>query len=211
MRVWYGALVTRRLLLAALWLTTAITLPVELLAGLRSTGGYDWARRTISELGAATWNELGSPLHAWLNGAMVLAGLCLMVGAVWVARLPLPRRRLAAAGTLALVGLSTAATGLVPLDVDAAGHVLVSVPALALAPVPVLLLAPALLGACTTLLRAVRLLGWVSLVAGVVVALWLDAPVPGLLERVAVWPSTLLTAGGGAWLAMRDGALPQHV
>lgn len=200
---------TRRPILTALWLATAITLPAELLAGLRSTGGYDWARRTISELGAATWNGLGSPLHTWLNGAMVLAGLCMMIGAVWVVRLPLPRR-LAAAGTLALVGLSTTATGLVPLDVDAAGHVLVSVPALALAPLPVLLLAPSFLGAGTTLLRAVRLLGWVGIVLGVVVALWLDAPVPGLLERVVVWPSTLLTAAGGAWLAMRDGVPPQY-
>lgn len=95
----YGALVTGRLLLATVWLATAITLPAELLAGLRSTGGYDWARRTISELGAATWNGLGSPLHAWLNGARVLAGLCLMIGAVWVVRMPLPKvRRLVAAG-----------------------------------------------------------------------------------------------------------------
>ncbi|MEL4357489.1 MULTISPECIES: hypothetical protein [unclassified Luteococcus] len=80
-----------------------------------------------------------------------------------------------------------------PLDVDPGLHFLVSAPALALAAVPALVWLPLIRkrGPLRGVLVGILLL---ALAAGLAVALWLEAPLPGALERLAVWPSTLLIA-----------------
>lgn len=190
-----------RLLISGVWVLSAVTFPVEIVAGWRATGGYDWFDHTISELAMADCSTTCSPAHTWLNAALIVAGCNLVVGALSLARrLQGMRRRWPVAVVTALNGLSTLATGLVPLDQDPVLHFLVSAPALALAAVPVVLLAPITLRQRPLTLMVVQVVSVVALLAGVSASLWVDAPVPGLLERLAVWPSTLLLAAFGVWL-----------
>ena len=182
---------------------SAVTLPAEIVAGLLAAPQYDWLHQTISELGIPAGMLGGMPMHSVLNLALVLAGACLVAGTV----LLLPSlgrgwRRGVGSGALLVCGASTAATGLIPLDVDVALHVLVSIPTLALAAVPGLALGPVLLrpGALRTVVLAVSVL---ALPCGIVVGLWIDAPLPGLLERAAVWPTTVIIALLGVALVGR--------
>ncbi|MEL4357488.1 MULTISPECIES: hypothetical protein [unclassified Luteococcus] len=75
----------RRQVGAGLWLLSAVTLPVELVVGWLTGGRYDWLRQTISELGVACGETFCSSAHAWLNGALVLAGSALVVGTLLLA------------------------------------------------------------------------------------------------------------------------------
>ncbi len=92
-------------------------MPAELFAGWTATGSYDWLDQTISELGTSECLSTCSPAHYVLNAAMVVSGLCLMIGASSLATQLAPgwRRQVAALST-GLVGLSTAATGAIPLS-----------------------------------------------------------------------------------------------
>lgn len=188
-----------------LWAFSAMTLPAELLAGIRAGAGYDWTQRTISELGQVSCAAVCSPGHPWLNIAMMTSGACLILGAALLRPvLPPGRRGGVAAWSSAIAGLSTLATGLVPLDVEPALHYLVSIPALALAALPMLLLAGDLLPWSGWLRPTTTVVALLGIVAGVVIALWVEAPWPGLLERVAVWPSTVFMAVAGAAMARRS-------
>lgn len=186
---------TRTTAVVVLAVLQALSLPAELAAGGASTPSYDWVRGTISELGVATCGGeipglgvLGcSPLHAVLNVSLVVSGLAL-IGLAALAR-RLPGFRGLAGVAWAVAGLSTALTGLVPLDVDLDLHLLVSAPVFLASPLGVLLGARQLGGGRRVVGVVV---GVVTLVVGAVFLVWIDgAGIGGLLERVALWPSVI--------------------
>lgn len=207
-RVWSGA-VNRRITGGTLWVASGMTLPVELIAGSATRPRHSWAHDTISELGRITCGPAScSPLHDAVNLALVVTGACLAVGGILLAPwLASGVARGVVVACSVITGLSTAATGAVPLDVDPPLHFLVSAPALALAGIPPLLTVPRRITS-----RAVRLFVYAVTVAGVIagaaVSVWVEAPTPGLLERLAVWPSTVLLCWLGWVLTRPDGGRP---
>jgi hypothetical protein len=88
-------------------------------------------------------------------------------------------------------GLSSVATGLVPIDVDTTLHALVSTPVIALQPVALLLHAVVLARHGSS--RWWVLVGVAAVVLGVAVffLVRLDVRWGGLLERAAIWPVLL--------------------
>lgn len=201
-------------------LVQALALPAELLAMAASRAPYDPVAQTISDLGARSCTAIGypsgpvevcSPLHVVLNGSWVLSGIALVVAALGLARMPSPAGRPARAAAVALLvvmGVSTVACGLIPLDVDLAWHSLVSLPAILLGPA-----AAALTLACWWSRQPSRgrrrlcwLLGALPTLAAVAMLLVLDGlGVMGLLERIAVWVP-LLALGALGWRGVRHGS-----
>lgn len=199
---------------AAALLAQAVSLPAELIGMAFSAIPYDPVRQTISDLGSTTCTaipypsgdvDVCSPAHMIVNGGMVLAGLFVLVAATALAGAWWRRSRglaVAAVVLLVLQGLSTLATGLVPLDVDLMLHSLVSLPAILVGPISVMLLAflslrgPArvvsVVGAAVALVAAVVMLGTVD-----------SGGVMGLTERIAVWVPVLVMAVVG-WAELRS-------
>ncbi|WP_454293454.1 DUF998 domain-containing protein [Salana multivorans] len=180
---------------AVLAVLQALSVPAELVAGGAYTPSYDWVRGTISDLGVATCGAeipglgvLGcSPLHVVVNASLVVSGLALIGLGVLGRRLP--GFRGLAGIAWAVAGLSTALTGLVPLDTDVELHLLVSTPVFVASPLGVLLGARQLTGTRRGIGIAV---GAVTLVVGAVFLVWVDgAGIGGLLERIALWPSVV--------------------
>ncbi|GAA1854054.1 hypothetical protein GCM10009714_39030 [Microlunatus capsulatus] len=184
------------------WLVQPLYVVAELVTAAGSTAPYSLADQTISDLGATTCTSVGypygavavcSPRHLLLNGSLVLFGALLALGAVLLHR-SLPRRRSARAATVAwvVVGLSSAATGLVPLDRDLTLHALVALPGLLASPVALLLLGGALrsIAPRTAVLTAAA--GLLSAVGAVAFLATASSPeLGGVRERVAFWPSYL--------------------
>jgi hypothetical membrane protein len=174
----------------------------ELLALAAFVGPYSLVDNTISDLGATACTDIAyprgpvpvcSPWHALVNAGFVASGLLLVVGALAARRL-LPRRRLSNVAVVgwAVGGLSSVATGLVPLDRDLELHVLVSSPVFLAQPVATLLTGRLVRETHPRLGRAAVVLGLIGLAAGLLVFAWLEAPALGLLERVALWPGYVL-------------------
>lgn len=183
------------------WWLQPLLLVLELAAVAAVSVPYSLVGSTISDLGARTCTTVAypsgpvavcSPWHAAVNAGFVVGGLLLAVGALMARRL-LPRRRLSTTAVVLWVvsGLSGAATGLVPLDVDAGLHLLVSTPVFLAQPVAMVLTGVALRPRHPLVGWAGVVLGLVALLAGGTVALWLEAPALGLLERAALWPTSL--------------------
>ncbi|MGC4807469.1 DUF998 domain-containing protein [Micromonospora sp. DT233] len=182
---------------ALMWLVQPLYIVCELIAAAAATA-YSLPDNTISDLGATTCTTIAypygdipvcSPLHLLVNGAFVVFGLLMAVGAVLL-RGWLPR---GAAATTAVVlwvvaGLSAVATGLVPLDKDLDLHVLVALPAFVAQPLALLVTAYAVRrhrGLSLTALAA----GALSLVGLVVfVVRTNEGELGGLFERLALWP-----------------------
>ena len=174
----------------------------ELLALAAFVGPYSLVDNTISDLGATSCTDIAyprgpvpvcSPWHGLVNAGFVGGGLLLVVGAVAVRRLLPPGRLGVVAVVLWVVGgLSSVATGLVPIDRDLELHVLVSSPVFLAQPVAMLLTGVLLRRTRPGLGRACLALGVVGLAAGLLVFAWLEAPALGFLERVALWPGYVL-------------------
>nr|WP_246326411.1 DUF998 domain-containing protein [Actinomycetospora corticicola] len=136
-------------------------------------GPYSLARDTISQLGVVAV----SPGHAVMNGAFVLFGTTLALGAA------LSDRRPRYAGVLwVIAGFSSIATGLAPLDSAPVAHLVVSAPVFLTQPVALLLTGLALRS------RVAAGLGIVSVVASVLFLLGAVPDLAGALERLALWP-----------------------
>jgi len=186
---------------ALMWLVQPLYIVCELVAAAAATAPYSLMDNTISDLGATTCTTIAypygdipvcSPLHALVNGAFVFFGLLMALGAVLLHRW-LPR---GAATTTAVVlwvvtGLSSIATGLVPLDRDLELHTLVALPAFVTQSMALLVTAYVLRhrpGQCRTALLA----GVMSIVGLVVfLARTGSADLGGLFERLALWPGYL--------------------
>lgn len=214
-------------LLAPALLVQAVCLPAELLAMALSRAPYDPLAQTISDLAATTCTRIAypsgpvavcSPGHAVLNASWVVAGAALLLAAWGLAGMPTAAAgrwgRRAALALLAVMGVSTVACGLVPLDVHLEAHALVSLPAI--------LLGPAAAGAALALWwpGGAGRAGWAVAVPATLAALamlmTLDGfGVTGLLERIAVWVPLLALAVLGVRLgrpgttkALRGAAAP---
>ena len=126
-----------------------------------------------------------SPAWLAMDGAFVVFGILIAVGAVLL-RSSLPR---AVTALWVIVGITSAAAGAVPLDVDQQAHVALSAPALLLQPVALLLLA----------LSVPDRWRWPTVVVGLVSVVgavgYLTRPSSavgaGLFERLALWPAYL--------------------
>ena len=169
---------------AVLWLVRPAYVGVELVVAAATTGGYRLADDTVSELGTARCSVAScSPLHELMNGTFVAVGLLLALGAVLLAE------RLGTVVTALLVaaGLSTVATGLAPLDVDATLHAVAATPLFVCQPLALLLLARRLRPAHVRLAGALLVTGGVTGVAAVGFIAGEGAGM-GALERLALWP-----------------------
>ncbi|MEJ2869830.1 DUF998 domain-containing protein [Actinomycetospora sp. OC33-EN08] len=157
--------------------TQPLYIVVELLVAAAAVTSYDLVSSTISELGVAAL----SPGHVVMNGAFVLFGVTLVLGAV-LGDPPSPTARV----LWVVAGLSSVATGLAPLDTAPVAHLVVSAPVFLAQPVALLLTGTALRS------RIAIALGAVSIVASAVFLLGLAPDLGGLLERLALWPGYLV-------------------
>lgn len=186
---------------ALMWLVQPLYIACELVAAAAATAPYSLMDNTISDLGATTCTTIAypygdipvcSPLNLLVNGAFVGFGLLMALGAVLL-RGWLPR---GAAATTAVVlwvvtGLSSIATGLVPLDRDLELHVLVALPAF-VTQFLALLVTAYVVRHRRGPSRAALLAGVVSLVGLVAfLARTGSAELGGLFERLALWPGYL--------------------
>lgn len=180
-----------------LWLVQPVSILIEFIVAAFVAAPYSFVNNTISDLGAVTCADIAypsqpvpvcSPAHALLNGGFIVVGTALSVGAVLIL-LSRPRSRLLIAACVLwmISGLSSLASGLVPLDVDLELHALVSTPGIVLQPVALALHA-------AVYARTSRR-WWALVAAAVLIALesaWfvvrLEVRYGGLLERIAIWP-----------------------
>ncbi|WP_433800607.1 DUF998 domain-containing protein [Actinomycetospora sp. CA-084318] len=157
---------------AVLRATQPLYVVVELLVAAVVPGPYSLVRSTISELGVAAV----SPGHAVINGAFVLFGTTLALGAL------LSRPGRTATVLWVVAGLSSIATGLAPLDTAPVAHLVVSAPVFLAQPVALLLTGLAARS------RVAAGLGVVGVVASVLFLVGVLPDLAGLLERLALWP-----------------------
>lgn len=189
----------------------------QLVVATRWETPYELTRNTISDLGVVgcgTIQAAGgpvracSPWHAGMNVAFVVIGSLLAVGAVLAARAVLrgPRSGVAGAGMalLLIAGVSSAAVGFVPLDVDGDLHALVATPVFVTQPVALLLLGTVFLSRRRRMLGAVLLgSGAIATTGAILFAVSLaTGDVGGLYERVALWPCQVGVAALG-WDVLR--------
>lgn len=189
----------------------------QLVVATRWETPYDLTRNTISDLGVVGCGTIEaasgpvqacSPWHAGMNVTFVVIGSLLAIGAVLSTRAVRQAVgvRLAGAGMglLVVAGISSAAVGLVPLDVDGELHALVATPVFVTQPVALLLLGAAFVA------RRRRLIGAVILASGLVAATGsvafavtlVTGDVGGLYERIALWPCQVGVAALG-WDVLR--------
>jgi hypothetical membrane protein len=157
---------------ALLRATQPLYIVVELLVAAFVPGPYSLAGDTISELGVVAV----SPGHAVMNGAFVLFGTTLALGAALSDRLPRYATVL-----WVIAGLSSIATGLAPLDSAPVAHLVVSAPVFVAQPLAVVLTGLALRSRVTVAVGLVTVVGSAVFLAGLT-----DAG--GLFERLALWP-----------------------
>lgn len=175
---------------------------IELAVAVKVTAPYSMVDNTISDLAATMCTSIDypygpvvvcSPWHPLMNSSFLVFGLLLALGGLLL-------RRWLGSGSLAAVsvvlwvvsGLSSIATGLVPLDQDLGLHALVSWPVFLAQPVAVLTTALALRRRHRSVALSGMAVGVVSLVAAAgFLATTADAQHGGLLERLALWPSYL--------------------
>ncbi|RNE48099.1 DUF998 domain-containing protein [Corynebacterium alimapuense] len=171
----------------------------EFIAAASFTPAYDWVGNTISHLGATTCTSIVYPLdvvpvcspeHLLLNSSLVVSGMA-MLGIALVGRFTKGFSYWASLLWF-VTGMSTMASGLIPLDVSPEWHLFVTTPLYLSMPLAVLA-------------GAIQLQGWVSRVGygfaiiGLCAGLWLalyagTQAYDGLLERLVIWPSTLWVA-----------------
>ena len=188
---------------AVAWAVQPLVVVVELAVALAAASaavplGTLLVDRSISELGAdrTAWVVLGGPepvqSPGWwvLDVAFVVGGLLLVAGALLLRpRLPAGPLGVVVTAVWVLVGLSSAATGAVPLHVDEQAHLALSAPVLLLQGPALLLLGVALRGRWRL---PTVVIGVVSLVGAVVyLARPATADAAGVFERLAVWPASL--------------------
>jgi len=170
---------------AALWLLRPAYVVVELIVAAATTGAYRIADDTVSDLGAVGCSPaFCSPLRELMNGTFIGVGLLLAVGAVLLA----PRLPVLVTVLLVISGLSSVATGLAPVDADAALHTIAAAPLFVCQPVALLLLARALHATNARLAVALALTGSLTAAGAVGFLVVGDGAGAGVLERLALWP-----------------------
>lgn len=175
-----------------MWLVRPVYVVMELVVVAATTGRYHLVDDTVSDLGASECRrDFCSPEHALMNGTFVGVGLLLALGALLLAA------RLGPAATVLLVlaGLSSVATGFLPVDEDETLHVLAAAPLFVCQPVALLLLGRAVRPVHARLGATLLVAG--SLTAAAAVGFVLGGAADGALERLALWPVLFALAAFG--------------
>ena len=174
----------------------------EYIVAAGTTDGYSFVSDSVSRLGEVGCSAARcSPRHEVMNGSFIGYGVLLAGGAVLLAR-PLGPW---VTGLLVVSGLSSAATGLAPLDQDATLHAIAATPLFVAQPLALIVLGARLRRDRPRLARALLATGAVTGAAAVSFVVSGDGPVSGALERLALWP-VLVGLAGFAWTQ-----LPQRV
>ncbi len=189
----------------------------QLVVATRWETPYDLTRNTISDLGVVrctttdTGNgivEVCSPWHAGMNVSFVVIGSLLAIGAVLAAGTVVPASRSRVGGVamalLFVAGVSSAAVGFVPLDINGELHALVATPVFVTQPIALVLLGVVALRRSRVRLGSVLLAcGVVAAFGGIAFATTLaTGDVGGFYERVALWPCQVGVAALG-WDVLR--------
>ncbi len=200
----------RRTVGGVLLLTQPLVIAVQLLVATRWTAGdYDHLVNTISDLGAVSCTTIGaaygpvavcSPWHALLNGAFVVIGAFLALGAALVSRDLAGRRTTWLASLLLVVsGVSSLAVGLAPLDSHPEAHTLVALPVFVAQPIALLLLGLGWRGALPRVARGLLLAGALAAAGAIAFGVTLVLGEPGgVYERISLWSCHLGVALLGA-------------
>ncbi len=167
----------------------------EYVTAAATTGGYSFVSDSISKLGEVGCAEgYCSPRHAVMNGSFMGYGVLLAGGALLLAK-PLGPW---VTGMLVVSGVSSYATGLAPLDQDAALHAMAATPLFVAQPLALLALGHRLREERPVLARALFVTGVVTAAAAVAFIVQADDRAAGALERLALWP-VLFGLGAFAW------------
>lgn len=187
---------SRRTALTCFALLVGLATVVEALAARQFIPAYDWVQHNLSHLGATSCTtityaygvvDVCSPAYQWVNASTVIAGLSMIGFATVAAGIAGFSRWAAMLWTVS--GVSTLATGLIPIDKSFEWHLFVATPLLIALPL-------AVLGGSLQLRGLVRISGYfvgaVALVAGVWLLFVSDTlAYSGLLERLVVWPPSM--------------------
>lgn len=174
--------------LGAVLVLTATSLAVQPVVAAAVTTPYSWSRDAISDLGVVGCDaSLCSPWWPLLSVGLVVGGLALVGVGV------LLRRYAVVAGLLVVAGVSTAAVGVVPLDVDEALHHVVATPLFPAQNLAVLLLGARLGGPWRRVLVGAGIAG---LAGSLAVVAPLGLPF-GVAERLGAYPAVVALAALG--------------
>ncbi len=172
----------------------------EYVVAAATTGGYSFVGDSVSRLGEVGCSAAYcSPRHELMNGSFIGFGVLLAGGGALLARELGPW----AAGLLVVSGLSSVATGVAPLDQDAALHALAATPLFVAQPLSLLVIGHRLRKESPLLARGLLVTGVVT--GGAAVAFVLsgeESAAAGALERLALWPVLIGLAAVG-WRSRR--------
>ena len=178
----------------------------ELVTAAATTGGYSFVSDSVSKLGEVGCSaDYCSPRHELMNASFMGYGVLLAGGALLLAK-PLGPW---VTGLLVVSGVSSYATGLVPLDQDAALHAIAATPLFIGQPLALLLLGHRLREESPGLAKALLATGVVTATAAVGFILSGDERAAGALERLALWP-VLFGLAGFAWGHRPGMGRPRH-
>ena len=167
----------------------------ELVTAAATTGGYSFVSDSVSKLGEVGCSDgYCSPRHEVMNGSFMAYGVLLAGGALLLTK-PLGPW---VTGLLVVSGISSYATGLAPLDQDAALHAMAATPLFVAQPVALLVLGHRLKRDRPRLAKALLATGLVTAGAAVGFIVTGDDAAGGALERLALWP-VLFGLGAFAW------------
>lgn len=191
---------------AAALLVRPAYVATEFVVAAATTGGYGFARDTVSRLGEVRCSAAYcSPRHELMNGSFVVFGVLLAVGTALLHR----RLGLAVTALLVVSGLSSVATGLAPQDQGATLHLLAAAPLFVAQPLALLLLGARARREQPRTARVLTATGAITAAAAMAFVALGDTPVTGALERLALWP-VLVALAWWAWQAARTPA-PERV
>lgn len=157
----------------------------EFVVANATTGGYSFLADSVSRLGEVGCSAAYcSPRHEVMSWSFIGFGALLAGGAVLLRRTLGPW----VTGLLAISGLSSAATGLAPLDQDPTLHAIAAAPLFVAQPVALVVLGARLWHVRPRLARGFLATGVVTGMAAGAFVLSGDGPVSGALERLALWP-----------------------
>lgn len=180
---------------ALVFLLRPTYIATEFVTAAGTTGGYSFVSDSVSKLGEVACSDgYCSPRHAVMNGSFMGYGALLAGGALLLAK-PLGPW---VTGLLVVSGISSFATGLAPLDQDAALHAMAATPLFVAQPVALLLLGARLRHESPRLSKALLFTGAVTAAAALGFILTGDDAAGGALERLALWP-VLFGLGALAW------------
>ncbi|WP_433657488.1 DUF998 domain-containing protein [Nocardia sp. CA-128927] len=184
------------------WALTFLYLVAELVTATAWKTAYSFRHDTISDLGiTACTPNMCSPLHLLMNATFVTLGLLTIAGAIGFRDfLPRGRRQWSIVALAVIIGLSTAATGLVPSSDGVVVHFLAVLPAFVSRHIVLILL--------TVWLWKQRRLAavWAAVCASagiagmVLLAIGLQV---GITERLVFYPLPTWMAVTGAAIALR--------